>query len=49
MPKNWIIGYKTETYGQYAATNDVAAIIIWLKNQQTIALLYTNPNDKAGC
>ncbi|ABI82782.1 FTU family class A beta-lactamase [Francisella tularensis] len=46
MPKDWIIGDKTGTCGQYAATNDVA--IIWPKNQQPIALgiLYTNPNDK---
>ncbi|APD50710.1 FTU family class A beta-lactamase [Francisella hispaniensis] len=46
MPKDWIIGDKTGTCGQYAATNDVA--IIWPKNRQPIGLgiLYTNPNYK---
>lgn len=46
LPKNWIIGDKTGTCGQYGATNDIA--IIWPQNEQPFALgiLYTNPNDK---
>lgn len=45
MPKNWIIGDKTGTCGEYAATNDVA--IIWPQDKQPFALsvLYTNPSD----
>lgn len=45
MPKNWTIGDKTGTCGEYAATNDVA--IIWPQNKPPFALsiLYTNPSD----
>lgn len=45
-PKNWIVGDKTGTCGEYGATNDIA--IIWPKNKSPFALgiMYTNPNDK---
>lgn len=45
MPKNWTIGDRTGTCGEYAATNDVT--IIWPQNKPPFALsiLYTNPSD----
>ncbi|MED7789046.1 class A beta-lactamase [Francisella sp. 19X1-34] len=46
MPKNWIIGDKTGTCGQYGATNDIA--IIWQKDSEPFALgiMYTDPTNK---
>jgi beta-lactamase class A len=46
LPKNWIIGDKTGTCGEYGATNDIA--IIWPKNAKpfTLGIMYTNPNNK---
>ncbi|MED7819274.1 MULTISPECIES: class A beta-lactamase [unclassified Francisella] len=46
MPKNWIIGDKTGTCGEYGATNDIA--IIWPQNAKPFALgmMYTDPTDK---
>ncbi|AXA33548.1 class A beta-lactamase [Francisella adeliensis] len=46
-PKNWIIGDKTGTCGEYGSTNDVA--ILWSpnkKNSIALGILYTNPENK---
>lgn len=46
-PKDWIVGDKTGTCGEYGSTNDVA--ILWSPNQKNsiaLGVLYTNPEDK---